>query len=67
MKGFTIIFSLVALVLIIFNATKIDFETPFEGHSIIALITILALLCAVVLLQILRFSKRVERQLKNRN
>ncbi len=67
MKTFTILFTVVALLLIVFNATKINFEALFEGESIVAIITILALLCGIILLQILRFSKRVSEQLKNKN
>ena len=67
MKTFTILFTIVALLLIVFNATKINFEALFEGESIVAIITILALLCGIILLQILRFSKRVSEQLKNKN
>jgi len=67
MKMFTLIFTVVAVVLIVFNATKINLETPFEGDSSVALISILGLLCGVVLLQILRLSKRVTQQLKKKN
>lgn len=67
MKRFTIIFTVVALAIIAFNITKVNFQTPFEGDSIVAMITILALLCGIILLQIFRLSKRVERQLKNKN
>jgi len=67
MKTFTILFTIVALALIAFNATKINFEALFEGESIVAIITIFALLCGIVLLQILKFSKRVNEQLKNKN
>lgn len=67
MKPFTIVFTVVALALIVFNATKINFEALFEGESIVAIITILALLCGIILLQILKFSKRVSEQLKNKN
>jgi len=66
MKQFTIIFTIIAILLIIFNATKINFKTPFEGESIVALITVLALLCGIILLQILRLSKRVDQHLKNK-
>jgi len=66
MKQFTIIFTIIAVLLIIFNATKISFTTPFEGDSIVALITILALLCGIILLQILRLSKRIDQHLKNK-
>ena len=67
MKTFTILFTVVALALIAFNATKINFEALFEGESIVAIITIFALLCGIILLQILKFSKRVSEQLKNKN
>jgi uncharacterized integral membrane protein len=67
MKIVTIIISIIALALIVFNATKVDVNSPFEGESVIALITILASLCAIILLQILRYSKRVDKQLKNKN
>jgi uncharacterized integral membrane protein len=63
---FTIIFTVVALLLIVFNVAKVDLKAPFEGDSAIALIAILALLCGIVLLQILRLSKRVEQHQKNK-
>ena len=63
MKIFNIIFTLIAIGLIIFNITKVNFDDPFEDDSVVALITVIAALCAVVLLQILRLSKRVEKKL----
>tara|TARA_R110000868_G_scaffold320583_4_gene581516 strand:+ start:5404 stop:5607 length:204 start_codon:yes stop_codon:yes gene_type:complete len=67
MKIVTIILSAIALMLIVFNATKLDVNAPFEGESALALITMLAALCALVLLQILRISKRIEEKVKNKN
>lgn len=67
MKIFTLILNIIAVGLIIFNATKVDLNTPFKDDSGIALITILAALCAIVLLQILRISKRIESQTKNKS
>ena len=64
MKILIHILSVVALGLIIYNATKIDFSNPFEGVSIISLITIFASLCALILLQILRVSKKIEAKTK---
>lgn len=61
MKIFTFVLSLIAISLAIFNATKLDFNALFEGESQTALITMLAALCAVVLLQILRISKKIEK------
>ena len=60
MKVFTLILTVIALALIIFNATQINFEVPFEGDSYTAILTIIAGLCAVILLQILRISKEIE-------
>jgi len=65
MKNFTIILTILAIALIIYNATKLDFNALFEGESIIAIITILASLCAIVLLQILRISKKIEAKHKS--
>lgn len=67
MKLFTIIITIIAIVLIGYNVTKINFETPFEGQSVVALITIFTGLCAIALLQILRFSKKVNQKLKENN
>jgi uncharacterized integral membrane protein len=66
MKITTIIFSVIALGLIIFNATKLNFDALFEGESIIAIMVIMASLCAIILLQILRTSKRIEALSKQR-
>ncbi|MGB3606962.1 MAG: hypothetical protein WA775_05635 [Psychroserpens sp.] len=66
MKYFTILVTIVALGLIIFNLRMLDFSNLFEGDSVVALITIFACLCAIALLQILRLSKRVDQKLKGR-
>ena len=66
MKIFTILLSVIALGLIAFNATKLNFDALFEGESNIAIITIVASLCVIILMQILRTSKRIE-QLSKRN
>lgn len=63
MKIFTIIFTIIAIILIAINITQVDFNNLFEGKSVVALITILTSLCAIVLLQVLRLSKKVNKQL----
>lgn len=65
MKYLIIIFSIIAIALIAYNVTLIDFSAPFEGQSTVALITIFAALCAIVLLQILRISKKIEKKSKH--
>ena len=64
MKIFTIILSVIALGLIIFNFTQVNFDAPFEGDSIIAIITIVASLCVIFMMAILRTSKRIEQKVK---
>lgn len=66
MKILTIILSVIALGLIAFNITQVDFNNPFGDDSIVALITIMALLCAIVLLLILNTSKRIEERYKGK-
>ncbi|MFD1615671.1 hypothetical protein [Gelatiniphilus marinus] len=66
MKTLTLILSLIALGLIAFNFTKVDFNAPLQGDSIIALITILAALCVILMMGILRTSKRIEQKVKER-
>ncbi|WNH08857.1 hypothetical protein [Thalassobellus suaedae] len=66
MKTLTIIISIVALGLMIFNFTKVDFNNPFEGESTVALITIVASLCVILMMAILRVSKRIEQKVKGR-
>jgi len=63
-KTLTIILIVLALALIAFNTTLIDFEKPFEGKSTIALIGIVASLCAILLLLIFRASKKIQQKLK---
>ncbi len=58
------ILSLIGLGLIIYNATRVDLDSPFQGESITAITTIVAALCAILLLQILRLSKIIEQKNK---
>lgn len=66
MKVFTLIASILAIGLIAFNATKLNFDALFKGESFAAVLTILAALCAIILLQILRVSKKIDRLQKRR-
>lgn len=60
MKIFTSILVLLALALIVFNITQLDFTNPLQGDSGVALIGIAASFCAVLILLIFRISKRIE-------
>ncbi|WP_417854272.1 hypothetical protein [Xanthomarina gelatinilytica] len=66
MKIFKMLLSLIAIGLIIYNFTKVDFNAPFENDSVVAFITIFASMCALILLQILRISQKIDKQYKTR-
>jgi hypothetical protein len=53
-----------ALGLIIFNITLLDFNHLFDGKNSIALIGIVASICAVLILLIFKVSKKIEERTK---
>lgn len=53
-----------ALVLIGYNFTVVDIEKPFEGDSVVALICIVASLCAIVLLLIFNAARRIQKKVE---
>lgn len=65
MKIFTNILIFLAIALILVNIYLLDFNNPFEGDSVVALIGIAASFCAVLILLIFRMSKKIEDKLKN--
>ena len=50
---------ILALLMAVFNATKIDYDAPFKGDSSVAVIGVLASTCAFLLLFILLLSKKI--------
>jgi len=62
MKNTIYIFIGIAILLIAYNVTFIDFSNPMEGQSGIALIGIVTAACAILLMLILRTSKIIERK-----
>tara|TARA_R110002020_G_scaffold303939_5_gene519688 strand:- start:31956 stop:32150 length:195 start_codon:yes stop_codon:yes gene_type:complete len=64
MKIFIYIILALSTALLIFNLTKIDYNTPFEGNSTVAVISVLACACAIVLLLILQVSKKIAQKQK---
>lgn len=59
MKIFIRAMMVLALVMAVFNTTKIDFEAPLQGDSSVALIGVMASACAFLLLLILLLSKKI--------
>jgi hypothetical protein len=64
MKIFIYILIFIAIGLMIYNATMLDFDNLFEGDSSIAAISILAAACAIVLLLILKTSITIKKKSK---
>ena len=65
MKIFTLTLVIIALGLIIFNITLLDFQNIFEGESLVGLIGIAASICAICILLIFRMSQMIEERTKN--
>ena len=66
MKIFTNILVVLALGLIVFNISLLDFKHPLEGNSMIAFIGIAASICAVLILLIFRLSKSIEEKMNDK-
>ena len=64
MKIFTYIIIALAAGLLIFNATKINYDAPFQGDSTVAAICVLAAACVILLLLILRTSFAIQKKSK---
>ena len=62
-KTLSIILVVCAVALIAYNVTLIDFEDPFEGNSVVAIIGVMASLCAIVLILIFYTSKKIQKKL----
>ncbi len=65
-KTLNILLIVLALALIAYNVTMVDFQNPLEGDSTVALIGILAPLCAIALLLIFRTSKKIEQKVEGK-
>jgi hypothetical protein len=62
MKIFTYTLIAAAIVISIYNATKLDFNNLFEGESSIAAISLVAAACVIVLLVILQISQKIAKK-----
>lgn len=67
MKTFLRILAVLALGMMIFNATMIDWDTPTEGDSLVAIIGILASGSALLLIWILLLSLKINAKQKGKD
>jgi len=63
-KTISIILIVLAIGLIAYNVTLVNYETPLKGDSIIAIIGIVAALCAIVLILIYLTSKKIQKKVE---
>jgi len=66
MKIASVILIFFAILVIIYNFTLLDFSNPFEGDSMVAIIGMLAGLCAIALVVVLLLSRKVQQQIKDK-
>lgn len=52
----------IALALIVYNFTKLDFQNLFEGESMIGVISIVASACVLLLMIILMASRKIAKK-----
>jgi len=64
MKIFTIVLAIIAVGLIAYNSTVLDFSNLFGKDSSVALISIVGCICALLLLVILHTSKKIDQRIK---
>ena len=64
MKIFSIVVIVLAIALIVFNITRLNFDALFQGNSVVALIGIVWGLCAIVLMATYLVSKKIEEKTK---
>lgn len=64
MRLATYIVSALALIIGVFNITKINFDAPMIGDSYIAIITTLSAGCAILLCSIIRISLIIKDKVK---
>ena len=67
MKTFLRLMAVLALGMMIFNATMIDWDMPTEGDSLVAIIGILASGSALLLIWILLLSLKINAKQKGKN
>ncbi|SEI58221.1 hypothetical protein SAMN04488018_10269 [Myroides marinus] len=64
MKIFSYVIIVFAVALLVLNITMLDFNNLFQGDSLIAIIGIVAVLCAVCIVLIYRMSKVIDEKTK---
>ena len=64
MKKLILSLGFLAISLVVFNCFYVEFSDPMQGDSIVALVGIVAGLCAIVLLALLWVAKAIQDKIK---
>ena len=67
MKKISVFISIFAILIILFNITLIDFSAFFSEKNTVAIITIIAGLCCLILLLIIRILNKIKNYNKENN
>ncbi|MBT8253409.1 MAG: hypothetical protein HKN00_01160 [Flavobacteriaceae bacterium] len=67
MKVFIYILMILAIFLVIYNLAQVDFDDPLGKDSIVAVITTIAGLCALMILAILRTSQKIRDKVRRKS
>jgi len=63
MRKWILILMLLSMGMVVFNALQVNWKTPLSGDSSVAVIGIMAALCAFLLLLLLLLSKKVSKKI----
>ena len=66
MKIFTTVLVVLAMGLLLFNISLLDFKNPLQGNSMTAIIGIVASFCAILILLIFKMSKTIEEKMNDK-
>jgi cell division protein FtsX len=64
MKKFIYVLMILSAILVIYNTTQIDYSDPLGKDSIVAIIVVIAGLCAILILAILNTSNKIKEKVK---
>jgi uncharacterized membrane protein YuzA (DUF378 family) len=65
MKNLIYVLGAIAVVLVVFNLFQIDYADAFTGDSLVAVIGVVAGVCAILLLVILLLAKKIQQRMRD--
>ena len=65
MKNLIYVLGAIAVALVVFNLFQIDYADAFTGDSLVAVIGVVAGVCAILLLVILLLAKKIQQRMRD--